>query len=138
MILRFIYDNWLWEYNPFDKTPKINGVYRGKIIYKYDSKYNEKEISLIINQSNTNIRVRVETDEITSNSVVSDIIQENENYVLYYTYVTNPRHKYSHKNPIQYGTTKFEIENGQLLSGKYWTDRGTKGDIDLSKSKQVC
>lgn len=60
-------------------------------------------------------------------------MEENEQYVLYYTYITNPKSKYSKENPIQYGTCRLLINSTDKLTGTYWTSRKTIGDMELTK-----
>ena len=60
-------------------------------------------------------------------------MNENGEYVLYYTYITNPKSRYSTDNPVQYGTCRMTIQSDGLLTGNYWTTRKTKGDITFKK-----
>ncbi|HHY08835.1 MAG TPA: hypothetical protein GX530_10075 [Corynebacteriales bacterium] len=71
------------------------------------------------------------SSEYASTSIVSTIVCENGHYILYYTYITNPKSKYSERNPIQYGTCRLELDNTMELRGTYWTSRRTIGDIYL-------
>ena len=60
------------------------------------------------------------------------IIGNNE-FFLYYTYITNPKSKYGSENPIQFGTCRLSINVKNKLTGTYWTNRRTIGDIELKK-----
>lgn len=134
LLLMVIYEHWLWQYNPLEKIPQIKGDYTGYIEYSYNGSYEKKEATIKINQSLLSTSVKIITDEITSNTIVSNIVYENGEYVLYYTYITNPKSKYSKENPIQYGTCRVVSESKTELQGTYWTTRKTIGDIYLKKT----
>ena len=84
--------------------------------------------------------VKIKTDEITSDTVTSDLVEEHNSWLLYYTYETIPQAAFSEKNPAQYGTTRLEIEKPQYyfetvkhLAGKYWTTGKTIGDMKFQR-----
>lgn len=133
ILLMGIYERWLWWYNPFESIPKIRGSYTGLIEYCYKGTRDEKEATIRINQSLLTTNVKIITDEITSNSIVSNMVNENGEYILYYTYITNPKMKYSNDNPIQYGTCRVVRESETELRGTYWTTSNTMGDVFLKK-----
>lgn len=94
----------------------------------------KKEAMIKINQSLLSTKVKIFTNEITSNTITSNIVYENGEYVLYYTYITNPKSKYSRENPIQYGTCRVISKSESELQGSYWTTRQTIGDIYLKRN----
>lgn len=128
-----LYEKVLWKYNPLEKTPKIFGEYSGVLEYEYDLCFHKKNIKIIIGQSLLNTSVKIITDEMTSNTITSNFVYENGEFVLYYSYITTPKSKYSINNPIQYGTSRLTIQSDGLLEGSYWTTRQTKGDITFKK-----
>lgn len=132
LIIATIYEKWLWKFNPFEKTPKIMGKYSGVIEYSYNEKNEKKKAEIEIKQSLLSISVKITTNEITSNSITSYIVFENGEYVLYYTYITNPKSKHSQTNPIQRGTCRLTNKNEDLV-GTYWTSRQTIGDITFNR-----
>lgn len=93
-----------------------------------------KSIQINIKQSLLQTNVEIITNEISSQSITSSLVLENEQSILYYTYITSPKSRYSTNNPIQYGTCRIMIRDGELPVGTYWTSRQTKGDITF-KSK---
>lgn len=134
LILMSLYERWLWQYSPLEKIPKIKGEYLGYIEYSYNGYFDKKEAIIKISQSLLSTNVKIATDEITSNTIASNIVYENGEYVLYYTYITNPKSKYSKENPIQYGTCRVTNKNKSELQGTYWTTRQTIGDIYLRRN----
>ena len=126
-----IYEKILWRYNPLEKTPKLNKKYEGTLKYNYEGVSGEKKIKIVIKQSLLNISLKILTDEINSYSLFGNIILENEEYVLYYTYITSPKSEFIYKNPIQYGTCRLIIDPDYEMRGTYWTSQKTTGDIYL-------
>ena len=131
IVIMTVYEKWFWRFNPFTKTPKLQKQYDGKIEYLFEGTQREKSIMIHVNQTLLDTRIKIVTDEITSNLIASRIVYENQEYVLYYTYITNPKNKCSEKNPIQYGTCRIMLDNMAELQGTYWTSRKTIGDIYL-------
>lgn len=133
VILLIAYDKWLWQFNPFDFTPRLNGSYTGKIIFNYNGQSRRKNIKVDITQTSLKVSVKITTNEITSNTITSDLIEENGEKVLYYTYITTPNSQYSEQNPMQHGTCRLIQKEKNKLEGQYWTSRKTIGDIILIK-----
>lgn len=137
IIISILYEKFAWKLNPLEKTPKLYEKYNGILEYNYNGKIGNKEIEVFVKQSLFHIKVELISNEIISSTITSKIIEENGNYVLYYTYITNPKSKFSDENPIQFGTCRFIIDNPQTLEGIYWTSRKTKGDIYLNFSTEI-
>ena len=134
MALMGIYCSLLWKFNPLEKTPKIMGSYEGVIEYNFNGEFEKKDATVIIKQNLLSTKVQIVTNEIISNTITSDLIVENNQHVLYYTYITNPKSKYSKENPMQYGTCRLLINAKNKFTGNYWTSRQTIGDLELSKT----
>jgi len=132
-VIMGLYNRFLWRYNPLEKTPKLMGEYKGVIEYSYNGTVAKKDTSVKIRQSLLSIKIQITTNEIISNTIVANIVEENEKYILYYTYITNPKCKYSKENPIQYGTCRLVLSDEDCLSGNYWTSRQTTGDLELKR-----
>lgn len=133
VIIMGLYNGVLWRYNPLEKTPKLMGKYNGVIEYNFSGTLEQKDTSVTIKQTLLSIKVRITTNEITSNTIFGNLVEENDEYILYYTYITNPKSKYSKENPIQYGTCRLSTSVKDNLIGTYWTSRKTIGDIELKK-----
>jgi len=127
------YERLIWQFNPMEKIPRINGTYLGTIEYNFDGNSGIKRTQVEIKQTLLSTRVKTITDEITSYTISSSLIEENGEFILYYTYVTNPKSKYSKDNPVQYGTCRLVIISKDELRGNYWTTRQTIGDMVLRK-----
>lgn len=127
------YEHFLWKYFTFcNKLPKIFGEYKGNIDYYHKGQRGTKLIDVSIKQTYLTTKVFLTTDEITSSTLTSDIVNDNDEIILYYTYRTAPKMKFSKENPINLGTTRLVIK-GEILEGNYWTARNTVGDIKMEK-----
>ena len=135
-ILMLLYCRFLWKYNPLEKTPKLMGTYRGTIEYCFNGAAENKNTTVIIKQTLLSIKISINTNEIISNTIIGNLVKENDENVLYYTYITNPKSKYSKENPIQYGTCRLLINRENYLYGTYWTSRQTIGDKKIKKVKE--
>lgn len=133
VIIMGLYSTILWKYNPLERIPKIMGNYTGTIEYNYNGEPSKKEVAVSISQTLLSIKIQVTTNEITSNTIIGNLVEENNEFFLYYTYITNPKSKYSSDNPIQYGTCRLSTNTKNKLMGVYWTNRRTIGDIELIK-----
>ncbi len=133
-IVSVIYIKYLWKYDPFHNIPKLKKEYKGYIKYNHEKGEGTKEVTVVIKQTALKTFVEIRTDEITSNSITSDIVIENDATILYYTYITSPKSMYEENNPIKRGTCRIEIENNNLTAGKYWTSVRTVGDIIIDSN----
>mgnify|MGYP000896634001 CR=1 FL=1 len=129
------YITYLWKYDPFVKIPKLNKEYHGKIQYDHKKGKGEKNVEIKIYQTLLTVKIKMESNEMKSVSLYGDIILENGDYYLYYIYRTSPLAKYSDNNPIQIGACRMDLEKVDNITGVYWSNRGTKGDIFWSKTK---
>ncbi len=135
IIVITIYERYLWKYNPFVKMPRLKKKYTGVLNYNYKGKFGEKVVEVEIQQSFLSTDIKLKSDEISSKTITSNLVEENGGFVLYYTYITNPLSIYSEKNPIQIGTCKLLVDKTDSIKGSYWTNRKTIGDLTL-KSKE--
>lgn len=132
-IIMGFYNVFLWRYNPCEKIPKLMGKYDGIINYNFNGIDKKKKTTAVIKQTLLTIKVQITTNEITSNTIVGNLLEEKGEYVLYYTYMTNPKSKYSEENPIQYGTCRLTLTDKDKLTGNYWTSRKTIGSMELKR-----
>jgi len=133
VIILGLYERLIWQFDPMEKTPRIKGTYLGTIEYNFNCNAGIKETQVEIKQTLLSTRVKIMTNEITSYTISSSLVEENGEFILYYTYVTNPKAKYSKENPVQYGTCRLVIISKDELRGNYWTTRQTIGDMVLRK-----
>lgn len=127
--------NILWHFIEDYETPILKEKYQCKIKSKYNGI--EKDAILKIEQTYTSINVSLKTDEIESNAIISEIKKVNNQFVLYYIYVTNPKMAIRDKNPTQLGGCRIKLQTlkdndaNEKLDGIYWTTSQSTGDMEL-------
>ena len=129
IILFTIYERWLWRINPFESTPKLKREYSGSFVSSYDNA--EREAKLEIKQTLFTVQIVMTTKESKSKSLsssIDDILGEKQ---LTYTYLNTPKTAFRHRSEIHYGTTMLTINKDGTLSGEYYTDRQTRGDMNF-------
>ena len=125
-----LYEKVLWRVNPFEAMPRLKKKYEGILCYKYNGQDETKSIQINIKQTLLKVKVKTYTDMNSSTSVMGSIIKENEEYVLFYSYITNPDINVNRDNPMQIGTCRMELnKNNVRIKGHYWTNRMTGGDL---------
>lgn len=127
LIISFVYAEYLWKYNPFDKTPKIYGNYEAFLISEYDKK--KRKISLVIKQNLLSTRIYMKSKESKSESISSNLIKKEDCWQLIYTYNNIPNANERNHSEIHFGTCVLDISGNKILNGTYYTDRKTIGDI---------
>lgn len=133
-LILLAYEKILWKYIPFSKVPNISGEYAGTIKSDYDDKI--RNISLSIKQTRLSIEIFVKTDESVSRTVTGTIENIYDKNELIYTYLNEPKAQHRSHSNIHYGTAIFILDSKDQLSGSYFTDRKTTGEIELRKCKR--
>lgn len=135
-----------WKCKLFSKwlvlVPDLNGKWTGYICSDWiDPQTGEKAPNVIANltikQSLFKTSCVIKSNESSSRSLVSQFLIDEENQVLKLTYIyqNEPDQIIQDRSRIHFGTTMFDIcyrNNGYVLTGKYWTNRGTSGQIKFS------
>lgn len=134
-ILVFAYFRWLWKVKAlnFYKIPVISGKYQVTIKSNYMGI--EKNGTLIISQEFLDIRVVLSVDDKESSSYSIDgaFFNDSHDRLSYIYSSTTSNSKDKKNNPDKKGAAIFEIVDGKLYSGRYWTDTNTQGDIIVKK-----
>lgn len=128
LFISLIYSQFLWKYNPFEKTSKLYGKYEAQFISTYDKK--KKKMQIEIKQDLLSTRVYIKTKESKSESVTSSLRKKQDSWQLIYTYENIPNSKERDHSEIHFGTCTLNIVNNQIENGFYYTDRNTTGDIE--------
>lgn len=143
----FLYDAWLWKFNPLERMPRLARDYSGTLVYKENGESCQKPIHVSIVQRRLSVSVTTETDKMTSRALASSLVEEEGGISLYYVYRTTPKAAMENDNPVQTGTCRIFLESVPVscskawvwpkvpkkISAKYWTSRGTVGDIYLEE-----
>ena len=127
------YEKIIWRINPFEKTPRLSRKYTGTIKSSYNSL--QRNVTLEIKQSLLSIHVTLISDESKSMSLSASIDEIMDIPQLTYCYLNTPKSEFRDKSAIHYGTAILCLSNPKELTGQYYTDRKTIGDMHLFAKK---
>jgi len=129
VILITFYEKFLWRYNPFEDTPVLKKRYKGVLRSTHDGL--DRVTTLEIKQTLLKISVVLNTGESKSKSITASIESILGEKQLIYCFLNTPNASVRDKSDIHYGTAMLCVEDVKKLSGQYFTDRKTTGDIEL-------
>lgn len=121
------YEKLLWKYDPFEDTPVLKRCYKGTLTSTFDGI--EREANLKIKQTLLSINIILTSGESSSRSISSTIENVLGEKQLTYCYINMPKASFRHKSEIHYGTAIVCIEDPNRLTGHYFSDRKTTGDM---------
>jgi hypothetical protein len=140
-----IFDKWIWKWPIFKgwlvNQPDLHGTW--KVLLKSDWVNPETkqqvapiECIMTIRQTYSRFSARLFTRESSSYLVAHKIEQHNDGvFQLFGTYQNTPDLMLRGKrSEIHYGALVLEVRGDppKSLVGHYWTDRGTRGSLELS------
>ncbi|MCY1703656.1 hypothetical protein [Deinococcus sp. SL84] len=117
--------------------PNLNGTWRGAVIP--DSAGTGVApivlipVYLVVHQTAFGIQVTQYTRESHSRTITAEFTQTGHDIELTYSYWNTPRQNIQHRSPVHYGTTILRMapENPECLSGFYFTQRLTRGELSF-------
>lgn len=133
VIIVGLYVKWVWRYLPFKGTPILGKHYNGII----RSSSGDREARLIINQTLLSIHITLISKESKSKSISSTIEDNCGERQLIYCYINTPQAAVRYKSQIHYGTAILCVDDPQMLTGQYFSDRQTSGDMIFSPKKEL-
>lgn len=128
------------------KQPVLAGTWRITIYSDWINPDTGKKIDhipgyLFIRQSFTHLSLKMVTAESGSESISSNFnSEENGTYKLVSVYRNIPKARVRGRSEMHHGTLLLSIASlGNEIEGEYWTDRNSKGSIELvSKIETIC
>ena len=131
------YNRWLWKYNPFEKTPRIAGVYNADCYSTHDGGYPyQSQITIHQTLSSITICEQLMLKQGYCESITASLIEPigDGKWRLCYTYVT--RQNATQTDDMHEGTAILDIMDTNRLVGSYFTNRSkqTAGDMELTKT----
>ena len=144
LVVIALFAKWAWKWKIFKgwlvPFPNLNGTWSGHIYSEWqDPKTGKKPAPiptmLTIKQSLSEVSCVMHTGEMVSNSYTEAMLIDPARQIkqLAYSYVSTPRAAVSERSQTHDGSIKLRIIESpeRKLSGQYWTDRLTKGEIIL-------
>ena len=145
----FIFNKWLWALPIFRvwfvKRPDLRGMWRVQIKShwtdpKTDSKPELIEGYAAVRQTLTTLSIRLMTAESRSHLLAHSIKLESDGiYRLAGVYRNEPELDLrGHRSEMHHGSFLFEVHGSPptAMEGEYWTDRLTRGTMQLSDRKR--
>lgn len=128
-IFIWVYEKWLWRWLSFGVIPILKAHYEGTMKSSCDNKI--RDVSLSVKQTFLGISITFKTGESKSTSVCASFENINGEKRLVYTYFNTPHSEHRERSPLHIGTAMLSVENINELTGEYYTDRNTTGDLAL-------
>ena len=132
-IVMTVYERWLWRFMPFESVPVLAKAYTGTLKSSCDNI--ERKATLKVSQTLLSIHVTLISNESKSQSLSASIDEIHGEKQLTYCYLNTPKSKVRHRSEIHYGTAMLCVENPKRLTGQYYTNRKTIGDMFFTAKK---
>ena len=89
----------------------------------------------VVRQTAFTIHIRLYTVESESVSLASSFVKSDDGRQdLMFTYLNEPKQSKRSQSPIHYGGIRLKISHDHhQLTGIYWTDRKTVGDVEFTR-----
>jgi hypothetical protein len=149
LILLGLFEKWVWRLpilHPwFVSTPVLRGTWKGRVTpfgldHESGQPYSPIEAYLTIRQTFSSISIRLITNESSSELLAGNIVKEpDEIYTVFGTYRNTPRLLKRDESPIHYGGLFLHVQGKSVnaLSGQYWTDRNTRGELHFDRREKT-
>jgi hypothetical protein len=140
-----LWDRWLWRMAP---AQRMNGVPRdlrgtwagtlssGWVDPSTGRSRSPAPVYLVVRQTATEVRTKLLASESrSSSSALAAVLQVGDEVTLQYLYFSQPDSKFAQKSRPHRGSTVLSASGlpARRLRGEYWTDRDSKGEIDLTE-----
>lgn len=138
------FDLWLWRlrflHGWFVKRPDLHGTWRVVMRSNWVEPSTGKTVDPIegymaVRQTFSSISLRLMTDESTSELIGAQVVRAQDGtYRVTGVYRNQPRMSVRDRSPIHNGAVLLSVAGSPVtrLSGQYWTDRSTTGEIELT------
>ena len=136
-VVMYFYNKYLWKYINICGLPILAKHYKGKLMFTWNGKMGERDVSIDIKQTFLSIKVAFGTQESTSDSINACITYINDEPYLQYLYLNVPNPNLREVSGIHYGHASFKLKaDTSHLYGDYFTDRCTVGRIEVEEIKE--
>ena len=135
ILLLIIFDRWAWRWpyiHKLVKRPNLRGTWKCELRSNYGGRADEAiESYLVIDQTYTQICVRMLFDRSQSISMSGGLVDEGGRCVLYYVFRSEKNALEPDSNPPARGAADLKVSRKPIigLEGDYWMERGTKGTL---------
>lgn len=139
-----VFNRWLWKWRYlqgwFVECPILEGQWKFTIVSSWVDPETRHELTEIcadvtIRQTYTNLHMQLETPESSGDLISAKIIKkDNGTYQITCIFRNEPRIFLQDRSRTHLGALVLDVvgepSEPKSLKGQYWTDRGTKGEIN--------
>ena len=142
------FDLWLWKlpflHSWFVKRPVIDGTWKVEIRSNWKNPAAGGDITpvegyMVVRQTFSSLSMRLLTEESSSELVGTEIVCSADGlYCVSGVYRNEPRFQVRDRSEIHYGAVWLKIidEPEKKVTGHYWTDRETAGEMELGNRQK--
>ncbi len=135
-----LWELFLWRLPPSQTIPgtpiSLRGTWQGEAITLWldpdtSAQVPPVRVYLVVRQTATDVTVTLLTAESTSKSTLARVSPREGTSVLEYLYFNRPRAAVQHRSRTHYGATTLDVAGSPAhrMTGSYWTDRDTRGEL---------
>jgi hypothetical protein len=135
-----LWDRFLWRVGPWG-SPIVHGTWLGELRSDWIDPATSQsvppiDVVFVFRQTAATTTVSMHTRESSSASVTAAIVRTgDQRREISWLYRNEPQSAYRDRSPMHYGGAHLEAisrRHPTSLTGRYWTDRRTTGDIVLT------
>ena len=141
-----LWEYWLWRLPLMQRLPHvprcIEGTWAGTLTSLWTDPATErrpdvKRVFLVARQTASRVTVELLTAEAASRSSIARLSQDAMGLSLAYMYSNRPDSRVAHRGTMHNGSAFVEISGSPAtrMRGRYWTDRYTRGELELSERR---
>jgi predicted pore-forming effector associated with SMODS systems len=140
-----VFDRWCWRWSLFRgwfvKQPDIQGTWKARLVSNWIDPETSQQIPpidciMVVRQTFSSLSARLFTGESSSFLIAHNLVCQNDGvFQLLGVYQNTPQIGLrGQRSDMHYGALLLEVRGDPpaALVGHYWTDRGTKGAIELT------
>lgn len=145
-----VLEKWAWKLrllHPwFVSTPNLIGTYKGCLDSAWinpatKERHGKVDAYLVVRQTLSTVTIRLITGDSESVTVLAGFREVDGINELLLTYRNEPKLLLRERSQIHYGGARLSVvgKSSECLSGCYWTDRGSLGELEFKRiSRETC
>ena len=137
VVLGLVFDRWVWSWpgvNAVWHRPDLRGTWKGEIKSTFAEATAPIEAYLSIHETYSSLTVRLLTTESRSKTTIASVATDEDGTdTIVAIYRSESHLSQREKNPMHDGAFSLRLDGKDAVCGKYWTDRGTQGEMTFRR-----